>query len=121
MASSQVNDPYQHQINELKSKFNDKCRFVFKSIGTSELSSSNNPISIADEAVATYGIEVIYVGVGGNSNHPSSTPYGYCMYEIRHYNDTVIVNVIDYQTGAIKTRGRARSGSWTAWKTFSVQ
>lgn len=86
-----------------------------------EISDSYNPITIADELVATNSTEIVYVQVGANTNVTNPNrycPLSYTLYEIRHTGDTVTLNAIEYNpntTHQIYTIGRSRNGSWGTW------
>lgn len=95
-------------------------RFTFVEITSGQLSATNNPLSVAENALQTEAKEIIYVSISDNAGFTDYAPLSYTMYEIRHTKDTVTVNVIDYYGGQVKINCKARNASnWAGWKTIS--
>lgn len=108
------------EVAALNSNFQDKVHFTFVDIGSAQMSATNNPLAIADNAVQTGAFEIIYVKVSSNTGFEDSTPLPYTVYEIRHTNDTITVNAINYLSGQVRINCRTRNSGWVGWRTITV-
>lgn len=113
--------PYAMTNRELTENVLSTIPTKFIKISSAEISDSYNPITIAEELVATNSTEIVYVQVGANSNITNPQhycPLQYTLYEIRHTGDTVTLNAVAYNpdlSNTIYTIGRSRNGSWGTW------
>lgn len=118
--------PYAMTNRELTENVLSTIPTKFIKISSAEISDSYNPITIAEELVATNSTEIVYVQVAANANITNPThycPLQYTLYEIRHTGDTVTLNAVAYNpdlSNAIYVIGRSRNGSWGNWSRTTM-
>lgn len=93
--------------------------FSYYAITSADLTETNNPLTIADSFVLRSGADVAYVSIANNNNLVEYAPCGYTVYEIRHMNDSVIVNVFSYVNRHLYVNTRTRNGAWKGWIEIS--
>lgn len=93
--------------------------FSYYAITSADLTETNNPLTIADSFVLRSGADVAYVSIANNNNLVEYAPCGYTVYEIRHMNDSVIVNVFSYVNRHLYVNTRTRNGAWKGWLEIS--